>query len=288
MKHINLTKELMKLCSRNRDGSFATQAARRHILALSTKQLVEAGFHDFAPQNLKPKHIDTLLNQWQVLSPGTIKNRMAHLRWWAGKVGKINIMAKDNSSYGVPKRKYVTNLSKAKDLDQDKLAKIQDPLIRCSLELQRAFGLRREESLKFQPRYAVLGDKIRLKASWTKGGKYREIPIRNDYQNQVLKQALLLAKNGSLIPPDKSFIEHLKTYETLTNQAGLKKMHGLRHAYAQERYQELTQRLCPAAGGKSSHDFTKQEKTEDLKARLQISQELGHEREEVTAVYLGR
>ncbi|WP_230320740.1 phage integrase N-terminal domain-containing protein [Erwinia sorbitola] len=40
--------------------------------------------------SLKTKHITYLVKQWQEqkLSTGTIKNRMAHLRWWAEKVGK--------------------------------------------------------------------------------------------------------------------------------------------------------------------------------------------------------
>ena len=47
-----------------------------------------------------------------------------------------------------------------------------------SLELQSAFGLRREEAIKFAPRYADKGDHLLLKASWTKGGKARTIPVR--------------------------------------------------------------------------------------------------------------
>lgn len=41
------------------------------------------------------------------------------------------------------------------------------------------FGLRREESLKFQPVFATNGldDSIRLKSSWCKGGRTRVIPI---------------------------------------------------------------------------------------------------------------
>lgn len=70
--------------------------------------------------------------------------------------------------------------------------------------------------------------------------------------------------------------------------AGLNKLHGLRHAYAQERFEELTGRLPPALGGKTSAALTPEEKAQDREARLTISRELGHEREQVTAVYLGR
>lgn len=287
---INLGKELKKLCDRNRDGSFATQAARRHILTMCAQQLKEAGFYNLAPSGLKQKHIQTLVSKWlnEDIGSGAIKNRMAHLRWWAEKIGKQNVIARNNTFYGVPRRVYVTNHSKALTLDSEKLAKIKNEWIRCSLELQKAFGLRREECLKFQPQYADLGDHIRLKDSWTKGGKAREVPIRNDYQREILNKAHALAKNGSMIPADKTYVEQMRLYEGLTKYAGLSKMHGLRHNYAQERYKELTERDCPAQSGKTSKELTKEEKAQDLEARLQISRELGHEREEVTAVYLGR
>jgi len=290
MEHVNLKWELMKLCSRNRDGSFATQAARRDILTLCAEQLTATGFYNLAPKSLKPKHVQALISKWQEdgKSTGTIKNRVAHLRWWAEKIGKPNIIAKDNSAYGIPKRKYVTNESKAIELDKDKLDKIRDEWIKCSLELQRAFGLRREESIKFQPKYADLGDRIRLKASWTKGGKAREILIRNDHQRETLIKAHKIAVGGSLIPANKKYVQQKRLFERLCKEAGLSKTHGLRHAYAQERYQELTGWDCPACGGKTSKKLTIEEKAQDLKARLQISFELGHNREEVTAVYLGR
>ena len=65
-------------------------------------------------------------------------------------------------------------------------------------------------------------------------------------------------------------------------------MHGLRHAYAQERYVELTGWKCPAVGGLDSKSLALEQREMDHEARLIISQELGHEREQVTAAYLGR
>ena len=290
MKHVNLKWELMNLCSRNRDGSFATQAARKDILALCVKQLKAAGFRYLSVESLKPKHVQALISKWQEegKSTGTIKNRTAHLRWWAEKIGKPNIMARDNSTYGIPKRKFVTNKSKAIELDKDKLDKISDEWIKCSLELQRAFGLRKEESIKFRPKYADLGDRIRLRASWTKGGKAREILIRNSYQRETLIKAHRIAVSGSLIPAYKKYVQQKDLFERLCKGVGFSKTHGLRHAYAQERYKELTGRDCPACGGKTSKELTIEEKALDLKARLQISLELGHNREEVSAIYLGR
>jgi hypothetical protein len=65
-------------------------------------------------------------------------------------------------------------------------------------------------------------------------------------------------------------------------------MHGLRHAYARDRYEELTGWVCPAAGGPLAKELTLEQREQDHEARLTISRELGHEREQVTAAYLGR
>jgi hypothetical protein len=61
-----------------------------------------------------------------------------------------------------------------------------------------------------------------------------------------------------------------------------------RHQYAQERYRELTGWSAPAVGGPRSRELTREQKAIDREARLTISSELGHEREQVTAIYLGR
>jgi len=65
-------------------------------------------------------------------------------------------------------------------------------------------------------------------------------------------------------------------------------MYGLRHPYAQQRYEELTGWKSPAAGGPISKALTAEQGEKDHQVRLVISRELGHEREQVTAVYLGR
>ena len=157
-----------------------------------------------------------------------------------------------------------------------------------SLELQQAFGLRREEAMKFQPSFADRGDHLVLKASWTKGGRERIIPVRTEAQRDVLNRARRLAGLGSLIPSNRNYGQQMRVYEGNTLRAGLSQMHGLRHAYAQNRYEELTGWKAPAAGGPDSKSLTREQRELDREARLTISRELGHEREAVTAAYLGR
>lgn len=282
----------MQLCARNKDGSFSTQAARRDVLSQAARDLKSAGFYQLPVTGLKPKHVETLVNKWKAdcLSDATQKNRMAHLRWWAEKTGKQNVIPRTNAQLGIGRRTFVTNKSKAVQISGEKLASIRDERLRTSLELQKAFGLRREECLKFQPAYAQSGgpDKIILKDAWCKGGRPREVPITNAYQREVMARASAVAGNGSMIPADKKYVEQLKKYENTTSRVGLSKLHGLRHQYAQQRYQQLTGWESPATGGPTNKELSEDQKIRDQSVRLQISQELGHNREAITAVYLGR
>ncbi|MDR2878133.1 MAG: integrase domain-containing protein [Chromatiales bacterium] len=284
-----LTYTLRQLCLRNRDGSHMTQANRQRSLSLMARQLQEAGFRQMRAGSLKGRHVETLLQRWQAegLSAGTLKNRVAHLRWWAEKIDKAGILPADNALLGIPDRCYVTNESKAKELGEG-LNRITDPYVRMSLRLQVAFGLRREESIKFQPDYADRGDHIALKGSWTKGGRERTVPITTPEQRAVLDEARRLAGAGSLIPAHKTYKQQRDIYDGQCKAASLRNMHGLRHQYAQTRYEVLTGWKAPAAEGPSATQLTPAQREQDHAARQAISRELGHERVQITAVYLGR
>ncbi len=157
-----------------------------------------------------------------------------------------------------------------------------------SLELQQAFGLRREEAMKIQRMMADQGDHLFLKRSWTKGGRERIVPIRTEQQREVLNRARRLAGRGSLIPSNRNYVHKMRVCEGNTRRAGLHHMHGLRHAYAQNRYEELTGWQCPAADRPVAKDLTQEQRKIDHEARLTISRELGHERGAVVGAYIGR
>ena len=286
----DLNHDLKNLCQRNRDGSFATQHDRESILTLVANQLEEDGFRHLRATGVRSKHIEHLVARWHAegISAGTFKNRMSTLRWLAEKIDKQNIVARDNTAYGIAERRYVTNVSKAHGLDADKLAAVSDPYTALSLRLQEAFGLRREESIKLRPGLADRGDVLHLKASWTKGGKERNIPIRTVEQRALLQEAKQLMGAGSLIPAEMSYRDQLNRFKVQTARAGIDHVHGLLHHYAQTRYAELTGWKSPAAGGPTSKQLSPAQKVTDRQARLTISRELGHEREAITVVYLGR
>ena len=129
---------------------------------------------------------------------------------------------------------------------------------------------------------------IRLKDTWCKGGRPRDVPITNDRQREVLARAAELAEHGSMILAHLSYRDQLKRYSWATESAGLAKLHGLRHAYAQRRYAEIAGWPAPVAGGPNRRQLTPEQRKTDYDARMTVSSELGHGREEITAVYLGR
>ncbi len=285
----DLTMDLVRVCQRNRDGSQGTQANRRRGLAAMANDLADLGYKLPSAASIKPKHIEALVERWldADTTDASIRNRLTWLRWWAEKVNKPNVVHRDNAHYGVAERGEITR-NRAQALDHTKLTSVECPCIQASLMLQAAFGLRREEAMKFQPQSAVRADHIALQASWTKGGRARSIPVTTLEQRHVLEHVMkLVPGRGSLIPAELSYVEHLKRFEYQTLKAGLRNTHGLRHAYAQNRYATLTGQACPLSGGKRWADMNARERDTDRSARRQISAELGHGRLKITDVYLG-
>lgn len=266
MRQLNY--QLKQLCKTNRDGSYSTQSNRHKTLQKLANDLHALGYRGMQLQSLKQKHVQALVNYYQSenLAIGTLKNRMSVLRWWANKVGRPQVVASTNEHYGIGSRQLVAKESKSKTLEQEKFNRITCPYIKMSLELQEKFGLRREESIKFQPHYADQKDHIQLKSTWCKGGRARTIPIRTQEQRELLNRARELTGRGALIPAKLSYVQQMRKYEKQCLKVGLVKMHGLRHAYAQQRYHELTGWLAPACGGPASRQLTPEQKRSRAKA----------------------
>ena len=286
MKDLNY--ELSILCRRNRDGSFSTRGRRYTRLQRHANTLDDLGFRHLRAGSLKPKHITALIEYWIAsgITPGTLRNYMADIRWWAEKVGKTHLMHQSNEHYGIPPRDH-TPRDRAQFLSEDELVRIKNDYVRMSVRLQQAFGLRREESIKFRPSYADQENFIRLKGSWTKGGRPRDVPIAEPSQRDLLYQVHEFAGSGSLIPPDCLYKHQLRRYDHFIHRAGLHNLHGLRHGYAQRRYLKLTGWYPPSGGGPKFSELSKTQQNTDREVRLKISRELGHNRIEITRVYLG-
>lgn len=277
----------------NREQSQSTRASRASHLHIMARELSEMGYRHLSPRNLKRKHVDALVKRWLEarLAIVTIKSRVSTMRWLVKATGRPNVIPRTNAELGIPDRSNAGRASKAFTLTAEQLERVPSPYVRASLELEQEFGLRREEATKIRPHEADQENRLVLQASWCKGGRAREVPIRTDRQRDLLERAKALAETTperSLIP-EKTYRKHIKIYERQTYKAGIRAPHGLRHAYAQARYEELTHWPCPAAGGPSGKDLkTPQERDLDKWARAIITREMGHGRPNITSLYLSR
>jgi len=284
-----LARDLKRICRHNRDGSYKTQKDRENILLLCAHDLETIGIKAQSAHSIKPKYTTRLVEFWKAkgISDATIANRLCAMRYWAASVNKASVIPRTNGELGIERRNQSAE-NKAQRLDLEKVAVLPCPHMQLACRLISAFGLRMEEALKFNPSFADKGDFIALKASWCKGGRARVIPLTmTTRQRALLDEVKALCGSGSLIPDDKSYIEHRKAFEYQTWQAGMQNLHGLRHNYAQVRYKALTGWECPKRGGTAYNGLTDEQRAIDKEVRLLISEELGHSRIDITKVYLG-
>lgn len=283
-----LAYDLKALALNSGEGSHATRAQRHRGLQLVARELKALGYRLPGAASLKPKHIAALVGGWKAagLTAGTIKNRLSWVRWWGQKVRKSSVLPGDNAELGIERRSTWKG-QRAHATPKDRLAALPARAA-LALRLQMGFGLRLEESLKLRPATADKGDALALQASWCKGGRARLIPIRHPRQRALLEELRTMVGDGCLVPEGVSYVAARKDLERITWAAGIRNMHGHRHWYAQWRYQQLTGALPPAAGGKTYETMTREERAADYRARLTISQELGHNRVDITDAYLGR
>lgn len=283
-----LQHSLLHVLKHDHAGSFASRHDRKSVLHHFAEELVKLGYRIPSIQNLKQKHIIAMVKHWKQcgLATSTLKNRLSILRHLARVLGKPSLVP-SNTALSIGKRQYVSKINRA--LHQPDFSQVIHPYIRISLELQRVFGLRREESLKIKPHLADHGNTLELLSSWCKGGRARSVPIQTAEQRYWLDEAKTLAGEfgNSLIPIGKSYIQHRWVYDKQIAAAQLKNPHGLRYAYAQRRYRELTGWEAPMNGGPTAKELTPVQKESDRRARMILSESLGHSRLAIMKNYLG-
>ncbi|MCY3813534.1 MAG: hypothetical protein OXH15_17200 [Gammaproteobacteria bacterium] len=101
MRELNF--DLLHLLEGDRQGSHGTRRMRRYALMQAAETLHRLGYRGLRARGLKGRHVEALAAEWQRqgLKAGTMRNRMALLRWWAVKVGKPGMVRPDNESYGI-------------------------------------------------------------------------------------------------------------------------------------------------------------------------------------------
>ena len=289
------------IMQRNRDGSPDRQKARHRVLMMCVRHLQGRGYGQRWNIRLLGKlDVQRLVHDWQKagLNHRTIANRMVDIRWLAGKLGREHLIP-SNSDLRLSLRKNTPGwgMNRARELDHAKLQKM-DQRAQLVTELRREFGLRTQEALKFQHAHATRDPGVvRLAASWCKGGREREIPVTTDRQRDLLdrvaqfqaSQPINRHGNRSMIPAHRTFHGYYRQYNMARHAAGVPG-HELRHAWAQERFEQVAGMPPPLADGPQYSELARDGQLRWEEAAATVNRELGHGegRKDITATYIGK
>lgn len=201
----------------------------------------------------------------------------------------------------IPRRQNLPESSKAMpQTEHDRLLSFVDDRICVLLNLQRNLGLRFKESALLNARQAFRQARKNgfiTVADGTKGGKVRQVPVSLEALKALEQAAAIQGDDRSITPGDQLYQDFREECYQTAKQHGFH-FHSERHYYAQKRYRELSgipapistvvarKNWLPFAAEHLNVDITAAESI-DQSARLTISRELGHERLEVTSVYIG-
>ena len=178
--------------------------------------------------------------------------------------------------------------------------------LRLQIELQKKAGLRFKESALFNGRELHRDGSLDIEKG-TKGGQLRTLHA-TDSVKELVKYVKDFRKeyglSKSLVPDQYDFKQWrdfaYNTVKTFNNENNSSyNFHANRHNYSQLRYQNLTNTLPPVKSGHTKEEqlnyiadknniTVEQAKELDYNARMQISEELGHHRIDISNYYLGK
>jgi len=263
------------------------------------------------PLGIREKHLRFEIERWKQngLAPATVQTYYSFLHTFCCWIGKPNLLKPIQAYFEKPqgyRRHYVAirDLSwEGNRIDAERVvAEIaqHDRLVGASLHIQLAFGLRVKESILLRPHMDVISaaqtNLVKTSAEYyldthrgTKGGRRRFVPIDSDAKRSAVEFARRVAvrTQDSLIDPRYNFLQADRRMRTVLERFGVTRKslgitsHGLRHQYAIERYRDKTGVPPPVQGGPPVDVQL------DTGARLEIAEELGHSRTQITNAYLG-
>ncbi len=284
-----LVTQLDKLARHNRQGSFRTkdryyEAVKRFCAYLA------AYYHLQKLENISGKHLVSyvLYLQEQGKSASTIKTDLSAIRFFHDKMSHPRYALPDNEELGVAleRRRFGqqdrtwTNSEFGKLIGRAMAEEREDYIL--ALYLARYAGLRIHECFRMDTAAAERALRENALTVKGKGGKMRIVPIEDDRITMMLQRLLEKTERGhKLLVPDgvptdraingmQQFI--LRHRDAICDPTALDRhitFHGLRHTYAAEKY------ISFVSGGIAPLD-----------AHFTVSRLLGHERPDVTDIYL--
>ncbi len=281
-----LVAQLNKLARHNRQGSFRTKERYYEAVKRFCAYLADC-YHLQKLSNISGKHLVSYVEYMQEneKSASTIKTDLAAIRFFHDKMSDPKYKLPANNELGVElERRRFGGVDRTwSTAEYGKMVLIAEELGRhdyvLALTLARHGGLRIHECFRMDTataEQALREGSITIKG---KGGKVRTVPINEPIAIALRDQLKRTQRGHKLMVPDgaptnlainqlQQFIyKHRGDIQEDPNRPLT--FHGVRHTFAAETYQKLT------AGGMSAID-----------AHFAVSRLLGHERPDVTNIYL--
>lgn len=281
-----------------------TVEMRATTLFMVIDQLREGGYMLMDIANLKQKHLEYLARRWEAegLSASTLQNRWSILRVvfekWLNRKGFVKNIESYLDKPLNAKRTYISTIDRSWDDKLNSAVLIdqvmrEDSYVGYQLQLMKAFGLRRKEAIMFQPNINDLGQYIAI-ISGTKGGRPRHLEVKGE-QRTLLDEikSQLTFKFASMGNPRLSLKQNINRFNNVMQKLGITKAglgvtsHGLRHQFANNLLEELTQQPAPVRAdpieGSMPVDPIKYRQ-----ARESVTNALGHSRISITTAYHGK
>lgn len=285
--YMSLVAQLDKLARHNRQGSYRTKERYYEAMKRFCRFLAE----DFRLQklaNISGKHLTAYILKLQTdgKSASTIKTDLAAIRFFHDKIAnpKYRLPSNAELSVDLERRRFggVDRTWSNREFNLFFITCINDghedyAAIAC---LSYYAGLRIHECFRMDTATAEQALRENALTIKGKGGKMRTVPINDTIRIELQKMLAVTPRGHKLFVPDtvstdiaiKRFQQYLISIRPQIqdeNRTTHLTHHGLRHTYAARTYQELIQR------GISS-----------LEANYRVSRLLGHERHDVTRIYL--
>lgn len=303
--------------SKSKGVSYATMEERRQFMFRTFEFLAHNQTRQYKmdPRSLSGRHLDFLFDEWErraragELGPSSIQKYHSFIRTfctWVGKPGVVKPLEAYFSEPALYMRTYVSKRSKAWSPNGvDVAAVIQevadhDERVAAQLAMMRTFGLRAKEAVMFRPHVDVVtAAQAGRDASGamhyvvinrgTKGGRLRYVPADSQEQRAALDRGRRVAGKAdeSLSDPRYTLVQAIRHQRYVMERMDITKRglgvtaHGLRHGYAAQRYEAESGVPAPVQSSERAPADV------DERARLIVSEELGHSRKQITNVYLG-
>lgn len=285
--YMNLVAQLDKLARHNRQGSFRTK--ERYYEAM--KRFCHFLAEEYCLQklaNISGKHLTAYILKLQAdgKSASTIKTDLAAIRFFHDKIANPKYRLPTNAELSVEleRRRFggADRTWSSREFNLFLITCINDAhedytAIAC---LSYYAGLRIHECFRMDMAMAEQALRENALTIKGKGGKIRTVPINDTIHIELQKLLAVTPRGHKLFVPDnvptdiaiKRFQQYLISVRSQIqdeNRTTHLTHHGLRHTYAARTYQELIQQgISP------------------LEASYRVSRLLGHERHDVTRIYL--